>query len=279
MQMKLHQPSKSGRFGFTLVELLVVIAIIALLIAILLPVLGKVKRQAQAVACASGEKQIFMAMTMFAGEHKGHLPRPYLVTTPPEMSSDLRLVAVCAWLQQVDMASGHIDLDDGKSALWPYMKGKETRRKVFLCPGDEGEMLAGHPVNPLFPRNVSYSLNNHILRDVDGVPSLGIVMAKVHDSASRILIYEEFAPNDSWCIMGYSSDDVPSGRHGTNMRDSYRSQPNTSIYKNNGKGNYCFFDGHVEALTPADLLPPSQGGKNGSERYHFPLVAGDPVVW
>src|SRR5437868_10136806 len=162
---------RGGRAAFTLVELLVVIAIIALLIAILLPVLSKVKRKAQQVGCASGEKQIYMAMTMFAGEHKGHLPRSYFVD---ELSSNTVLVKYTAWLQQVSGASGHIDLDDNKGALWPYLKGAETRRKTVMCPGDEGEALAGHPIMAAYPRNVSYSFNALIYRDVGGKLSYGL---------------------------------------------------------------------------------------------------------
>src|SRR5205823_451190 len=136
-------PKRGGRAAFTLVELLVVIAIIALLISILLPVLSKVKRKAQAVGCASGLKQIYVAMHLFAQDHQGHLPRPYFVG---ELSSDPNFQKFNAWSQQVASASGHIDLNDNMGALWPYIKGVETRRKVLMCPGDDGEALAGHPV-------------------------------------------------------------------------------------------------------------------------------------
>ena len=271
-------PKRGGRAAFTLVELLVVIAIIALLISILLPVLSKVKRKAQSVGCASGEKQIFLAMTMFAQDHQGHLPRPYFVD---ELSSNLTFQQFNAWSQQVASATGHIDLDDNKGGLWPYIKGVETRRKVLMCPGDDGEAIAGHPIMAAWPRNVSYSFNQHIYRDPfnGGRVSYGVVLSSVRESASRIMIYEEMAPNDSWCIMGYSGDDVPSGRHSFNMNQAYRNSPNTMQYKNLGRGNHCFFDGHVEALSPSQLLPQSQGGQLGSERYHTPLVKGDPLVW
>ncbi len=274
--MKTKPHPKCGRSAFTLVELLVVIAIIAILIAILLPVLAGVKRRAQSTGCASNVRQIYMALAIFASDNKGHLPRSYFVN---ELSSNTTLVKYTGWLQKQSGATGHIDLDDGKGALWPYLKGKNTREKVMKCPGDEGEWIAGHPINANFPRNVSYSLNQFIYRDAGGPPRLGLQIERVRESSSKILINEELAPNDSWCIIGFSSDDHPSGRHGSSMSSAYRQVPNSTEYRTKGRGNFGFFDGHVEALAPSQILPPSQGGSVGSERYHFPLVTGDRTTW
>jgi prepilin-type processing-associated H-X9-DG protein len=59
------------------------------------------------------------------------------------------------------------------------------------------------------------------------------------------------------------------------MKDEYRTLCNNSWeYYVNGRANYCFFDGHVESLAPANLLPPK-----GDPSYHFPLTQGDPTAF
>ncbi len=62
------------RRGFSLVELLVVIGIIAVLISMLLPALQRARKEARRAKCLSNERQIGMAMQMYAAESQGWFP-------------------------------------------------------------------------------------------------------------------------------------------------------------------------------------------------------------
>jgi prepilin-type N-terminal cleavage/methylation domain-containing protein/prepilin-type processing-associated H-X9-DG protein len=63
------------RSGFTLIELLVVIAIIAILASILFPVFARAREKARQSSCLSNEKQIGIAILMYAEDYDETLPR------------------------------------------------------------------------------------------------------------------------------------------------------------------------------------------------------------
>jgi len=70
--MRLGQPC--ARRAFTLIELLVVIAIITILAGMLLPVFAQAREAARQINCVSNQRQISMALMMYANDYSDRLP-------------------------------------------------------------------------------------------------------------------------------------------------------------------------------------------------------------
>lgn len=255
---------EGARQGFTLVELLVVIGIIAVLISILLPALNRARDKARAVQCMSNMRQIYMFSAMFAQDNKGRLPRPGIndvvraSANQPIPASAEPLQRTTNWAQH---GPGLADFEVG--ALWRYIPSVQVRKQMVLCPGDNGEQVRYGSIRRVAgERDFSYSVNSNVSDPVNAGDwtKFGIPLGVVKSPSEKIFWFEEIGPNDGWCLDPQNNqDDTPTGRHGGQkalnaMRDAAPGTAGYNYWRLAGRGNHCFFDGHVESLAPGQIL-------------------------
>ncbi|MEM9913499.1 MAG: DUF1559 domain-containing protein [Planctomycetota bacterium] len=119
--MSFRSTSQKTLRAFTLIELLIVISIIALLIGILLPALSSARKSARSMACLSNERQIGLAVQVYANDYKQNVPLSYLGSIN----------------FSYPLYSEFFDSADGWGALWHAIPEVQVPG-MWICPSMEG---------------------------------------------------------------------------------------------------------------------------------------------
>ena len=215
------------RPAFSLVETLVVIGIIGVLVAMLLPAVGRARRSADAVKCASNLHQIGIGLFNYAAGWAGSLP---------------------SWSQWEVYPDGKYP-DDGPNLGWTEQLipsfGAKPDSPVYDCPSFTGQT----PIN--------YFLESRWVAVHDPVRH-SIRLAELRLSSLMVLsgdcTNQEFYPVPFGTLTDIREPDCDKDDASTNTMP-FANDPG-GINMHPAGNNVLFFDGHVSAhrqFDPSDM--------------------------
>jgi prepilin-type N-terminal cleavage/methylation domain-containing protein/prepilin-type processing-associated H-X9-DG protein len=266
--------------GFTLIELLVVIAIIAILAAILFPVFAQAREKARQVTCLSNEKQIGIAIMMYAQDYDDTYPWTQWNQDPTWATK----TGLWGWYRMVypyvkngDMTSG--GFSDGAGGIWK-------------CPSILKEQSRTYGVTDLFGSGPAPWLAAEY--QTTGTPA--ITLAAIDAPSDKIIVVEkgvELENNrpdademkdyaqlafcaEEWCWTPYG--DAPTSeqtdtRFDCDLTDTgtWPICSNMPRYRHTRTSNVIFADGHVKSMP--------LGSINWKKNIYLPAGYPDNQDW
>jgi len=261
--------------GFTLIELLVVIAIIAILAALILPALANAKDHATRTQCLNNEKQLCLAIYIYAQENNDKLP-DNLTTQGGAGGLDL------SW----DVGT-LIEADGAKWKTW-YCPGTSSRFSdsdnfamwnTPYNPADlpsHGERMVDYAVTFSDTKSLAVAnWNSNLTKPPTILVSYGVY--KTYTLVDRELLA------DATISAPGQSDPSSIAKAGYNWTDIPNQYPKhlLSAHLRNGRiprgGNIAFLDGHVEWRRWEVMVPRTVGQSGGDGDADD--VGTNPVLW
>jgi len=218
MKTVLFLPSEAAarKPAFTLIELLVVIAIIAILAAMLLPALAKAKAKAQSIYCVNSLRQNGLAVQLYAEDNNGVLVPGQTAATTGEYWFTLLTPYLARTTKNPNALS-----TNAASVLWgcPTYNQDPTQNST----GQRNANCPGYGLT-LWPELPDSKLANSPF----GGTQAAFKLDNITHKSSRLLLGDY----PDWQMWDFSSR-------------------NTGAIRHNRKGNYAFFDCHVQTLNLA----------------------------
>src|ERR1051325_9074082 len=231
------------RRAFTLIELLVVIAIVAILAAMLLPACSRAKDRAKEINGVSNNRQIALALNLYASDNKDFLP--------PLNTGVFPIVTPNWWF--VILNSGN------------YMTATSVSNNVWRCPAVRD--------NDINPATVAYynspcegygplegnTYTTGIIRyarNTDSSPLGSLKFNQVHRASQIWLIGDVGGPKSSRGVdqrpgVGYGTKTTP--KHPTPAGGWTFSPYKQPACRHNRRAVFTFCDSHVETWKWVDL--------------------------
>jgi prepilin-type N-terminal cleavage/methylation domain-containing protein len=284
---------RTGRAGFTLVELLIVIAIIMVLIGMLLPVLNKVRQQANSTACLSNLRQMGIGVQYYLQDFKG--------TMPLEYDCDMSAVPIAYSDNLGDLVSRPSNYAGAFGAPYTVLAYLDVyylhQPKLFICPAADLSSYNGgnNPLNPSYPYDyfrsdygiagyacspnfgttgggqggACFSYANPIAYGSDTFVDTWIRVTQIQDPSHRLMIADKggqlFGTGGNTTVGGQNElIDIRRGQDGFNYQpggvdNSARHggvAPSAANPNTNAKVNFVCVDGHAETDTYANVQMP-----------------------
>lgn len=255
---------------FTLIELLVVIAIIGILASLLLPSLSKAREKAHTAVCKSNQKQIYIAIQMYADTFDDALP-----IAGPTWANILGNEAYLNAPRVTKFDNSNLDREIATSG------------NVFYCPSGLSDRISQHSISGQFSF-VSFQDQQRPWRSGDSISSFSQFTAGydvwygVVGSAGKVggtwayPLWRDNVQGTGWPKLNIiENTSIAAAYHdGTHHMHTYAEDKARISPRHNGAKftNVAFYDGHAGTFLRSVVMAGTDLGSDSSHPVIFRSV-------